>query len=106
MTTQADTYRFRGGVRIGLWANTWPNGILDISQSALVLRDKMRGKELKFSKQENIRIEIKKIVPIIGYGIRIHHTNEDYSDKIYFWYPSFRFVNLINALNGCGWLAK
>ncbi|OGI73952.1 hypothetical protein A3D42_00700 [Candidatus Nomurabacteria bacterium RIFCSPHIGHO2_02_FULL_41_18] len=98
-------YVFRGGVRIGFLSTTWPSGILEVNENLLTLRSEMTKQELAFSKSDIIKIEIKKVFPIIGYGIRIHHTKTSYSKKIYFWYWSFRFKELTDALKELGWLS-
>ena len=97
-------YKFRGGIKVGLWASSWPNGVLEVGRSSLILQDKMTGKEYTFLKQDIVRIEVKKVFPIIGSGIQLHHTNKNYDKKIYFWYLSFRFNKLIDALKEFGWL--
>ena len=104
MTLEEKSYKFRGGLWIGLLANSWPSGVLEVAQNSLILRDEMFKKEYKFSKEDIVEIKIKKVFPIIGYGIRLIHTNQNYNSEIYFWYWSFRFDQLINALKECGWL--
>ena len=102
---ETNNYKFRGGIWIGwLWANSWPNGTLEVNQDSLILRDEMLKKEFKFSKTEVVKIEIKKFFPVIGYGIRIYHTNKNYNSRLYFWYFSFRFKELISSLKQFGWL--
>ncbi len=103
MTNQS--YKFRGGIWIGwLWANSWPNVVLEVSQDSLILRDEMIHKEFKFSKGDITKIEIKKFFPIIGYCIRIHHNNKNYNERLFFGYPSFKFNKLLEALKECDWL--
>lgn len=97
------SHKFKGGLRVGLLANSWPNGELEISKDDIICRDLMFKKEYRFSKEEVTKIEIKKVFPIIGKGIRIHHTNPSYSEKIYFWYVGFKFNNLLSTLKELGW---
>ena len=104
MNLENKNYKFRGGLRVGQLANSWPNGALVVSNELLVLRDEMFKKEYKFSKNDAVRIKIKKVFPVIGFGIRIYHTNQNYNEKIIFWYISFHFSKLINALKEFGWL--
>jgi hypothetical protein len=96
-------YKFRGGTRIGILISTWPNGILEVNEDFLILRDELMKKELKFSKEQVVRIEIKKSFPIIGCSIRIYHTNNNHEKEISFGYLNFHFNNLINALKECDW---
>lgn len=97
-------YKFRGGIWIGLWANSWPSGVLEFNSTSLVLRDVMIGREYRFTKDDIVRIEIKKYFPVIGCGIRICHTSKNFNKKLYFWYHSFGFEKLISSLRVCGWL--
>ena len=96
--------KFKGGVWIGALANTWPFGALDIDQNRLILCDKLFKKEIIFPKQEIKRIEIKKYLPIIGYGIRIYSKNPKQNDLYCFWYVGFHFSEFTNKLKGCGYL--
>ncbi|MDD3006558.1 MAG: hypothetical protein PHX30_03185 [Candidatus Pacebacteria bacterium] len=106
MTTETKSnYKFRGGLSIGIFGSTWPNGILEVSQASLVLRDELMKKEYKLSKGDIIRIEVKKYFPIIGYGIRIYHNNKRYDKSMFFWYWSYRMDKLTNALKELGWMA-
>ena len=85
MNSENHNCKFRGGFRVGLLAVTWPNGILEISENSIILHDLMFKKDYKFSRGEIVKIETKKVFPIIGYGIRLYHTNPDYNKKIIFW---------------------
>lgn len=89
-----------------MWANSWPNGVLEVSGDHLILRDEMIKKEFSFSKSQVSKIAVKKVFPLIGYGIRIYHNNESYDKRLYFWYWSVRFDKLLGALKECGWLAE
>lgn len=102
MTNQQN--KFRGGLRVGLYSNSWPNGLLEVNSDSLVLRDATMNKEYKFLKDDIDQIKIKKVFPIIGYGIRIYHHKKDYKDKVYFWYVSLHFGKLTKALKDSGWL--
>lgn len=106
MTTKTDQhYKFRGGLSVGIFGSTWPNGMLEANQTSLILRDELMEKEYNLSREDIIRIEVKKYFPIIGYGIRIHHNNKRYDKSIFFWYRSFRMDKLTNALKELGWMA-
>lgn len=98
------TYKFRGGVRIGAWANSWPFGLFKVTRDALVLRDVMLGKEIEFSKENIDCIEIKKIFPIIGYGIQIRSKIENQNDAYIFWYVGFHFQKFIDSLKEFNYL--
>lgn len=106
MNLENQNYKFRGGFRVGLLAVSWPNGLLEVSSNSIILHDEMFKKDYKFSKDEITKIEIKKIFPVIGYGIRLHHTNQNYNNKIIFWYVSFHFKNLVTTLEELGWLTN
>lgn len=102
MTIQND--RFRGGVWTGPWASTWPFGVLEVGQDYLVISDESLERESRFVRGDIERIEVKRILPIIGFGIRIVPVNKARGGNLYFWYPSFRFKKLISALREHGWL--
>jgi hypothetical protein len=97
-------FKFKGGIRIGLWSNSWPFGVLEFNQDNLILRDEMIKKEYKFSKEEISKIEIKKFFPIIGFGIKIVHVKEIYDKNTYFWYLGFHFQNFISSLKEMSWI--
>ena len=98
---------FKGGLREGMWNTTWPFITFDISQNSLTLCYEkffwLKERKLIFTKDEVIKIEIKKYFPIIGYGIKIYHRNESYSRIIIFWCISFHFNKLLSALKEYGW---
>jgi len=104
MPTNQNSNKFRGGLRVGLWCNSWPNGSLEINQNALILRDEVLKKDYQFSKNEGVQIEIKKVFPVIGSGVQLLHKNQNYDKKIIFWYWGFRFNELTEVLKKCGWL--
>lgn len=71
-TEKEEVYKFVGGLRLGLMIRTWPNAELEISNEALVLRDKMFNKGYKFSEDNIIKITLKKSFLFLGCGIQIH----------------------------------
>jgi len=101
MTSQKN--KFRGGLRVGIYSNTWPNGLLEVNRDNLILHDETMKKNYEFYKDDVDRIKIIKIFPIIGYGVRIYHHKKDYSDKIYFWFVGIRFARMLSALKDAGW---
>jgi len=101
---ESKIYKFRGGVWIGAWATSWPFCILEVAHNFLAIHDEMLKRDLSFSKDEIVQIEIKKYIPVIGYGIKIKHTKKNYDSIVYFWYVSFRFNKLSNALTELGWI--
>jgi len=102
MTNQLN--KFRGGIRVGLYSNSWPNGTLEVGADKLVLHDATMNKTYEFLKQDVDKVEIKKMFPIIAYGIRICHHKKDYKDKVYFWYVSMHFSKLTKTLKDFGWV--
>ena len=80
------------------WVTSWPNGVLEIDQNTLILRDEIFKKEIKLSKDEIEKIEIKKYFPIIGYAIKIYPKDKKHINNLSFAYLSFKFDKLINAL--------
>lgn len=98
------SYKFRGGIRIGMWANSWPSGLLEFDQNTLIMKDVLIRKKCEFTKNDNIRIDVKKVFPILGYGIKISHTKKNYNKILYFWYTGLHFKKLVNALKELDWL--
>jgi hypothetical protein len=73
-----------GGARIG-WLNaTWPLANLNVNKNSLELYVLFKG-NYKFLPEQVISIERYGIIPLIGWGIRIHHNIASYPDKIIFW---------------------
>lgn len=97
------SFKFKGGAWIGSVSATWPWGILDFDSNHLAIAI-VNVKEISFSRGEIERLEIKKFFPIIAYGIHIVPRDKSKGTLLYFWYISFRFKKLINALKECGWL--
>lgn len=87
--TTSNAYFARGGARIG-WVNySWPLASLSVDSSSLTIATTMFGLlemgRYRFSPDQVIRIERYRSIPVIGEGIRIHHTVTDYPEKIVFW---------------------
>jgi hypothetical protein len=96
--------KFRGGAWIGSWQITWPFVTLEVRQDELILNNQLFKKEYRFTHDQIEKIETKKYLPIIGHGVRIIPRDKSKEDKYYFWYLSFKFDTLINALKEFGWL--
>lgn len=76
--------RSTGGARIG-WINaTWPFATLTAQQEQLVLNATLLGK-YSFAPEQVVEIEQYMALPILGWGIRIHHNIPTYPRKIIFW---------------------
>lgn len=97
-------HKFRGGVWLGFTAATWPWGVLEVSSDQLVVIDESLKKEVSFTHEEIEKIEIKRYFPVIAYGICITPRDKMKRQLLYFWYISFRFKKLINALKQFNWL--
>ena len=89
---------------MGYVNNTWPFVTLQVGADSLVIRDSLLRKQIKLTKLDDVRIEIKKYIPIIGYGVRIYHKNKAYTNLLIFWYVSFHFSKLVDTLKKFGWL--
>ncbi len=73
-----------GGARIG-WVNaTWPFAKLTARQNKLDLNATLIGR-YTFSADQVISIDKYVIIPVLGWGIRIHHNIPTYPKKIVFW---------------------
>lgn len=73
-----------GGARIGIKSASWPFARLTATKKDLRLRVKLIGR-YQFSPEEVTRIEVIKVIPLVGRGIRIHHQKEEYPEKVIFW---------------------
>ena len=107
MSTSQKSYKFRGGVKTrvftgSLKGSTWPNGILKINEDKIILEDHMFKTVIEYPREQIERIEVRKIIPIIGHGIRIHSKNKN--DTSDFWYVSWRLNKLLDALRDCNYL--
>jgi len=97
---------------MGFRSSTWPFGALEVSKDQLAIMDEnltVTGKveskiEHRFTHDEIEKIKIVRVFPIIGYGIHIFPRDRTKGQLFYFWYISFRFKKLINALKQFGWL--
>ncbi len=83
------TYSTRGGARIGWVNHSWPLASLSVDASGLTIATTMFGLfgtgRYHFTPSEVTRIERYGFIPILGEGIRVHHTVRDYPEKIVFW---------------------
>jgi len=83
------SYSTRGGARIG-WVNySWPLASLSVVASGLTITTTFFGLfemgRYSFRPDQVVRIERFGWLPILGEGIRVHHTVTDYPEKVVFW---------------------
>jgi len=79
-----ETVSCTGGARIG-WVNaTWPFARLTASRDTLVINATVIGR-YTFTPEQVVSIEKYTILPVFGWGLRIHHTVPTYPKKIVFW---------------------
>ena len=95
--------KFTGGLRFGLISTTWPNGELYITEDKITLKDKGLNREVVFSRDDITDIQVKKVIPLIGHGVRIHHSRKDVSKKVIFWYSHSKMNQLIEEIQLAGW---
>lgn len=83
------TYSTRGGAKIGWVNHSWPLASLSVDASGLTIATTMFGLfgtgRYHFAPSQVTRIERYGYIPILGEGIRVHHTVRDYPEKIVFW---------------------
>jgi len=77
--------RLTGGARIAGVNVTWPFAILTVSRDELDLNASLIGK-YRFSPDQVISIEKHVSIPLLAWGIRIHHNVPDYPQEIVFWH--------------------
>lgn len=73
-----------GGARIGLRNASWPFARLTLSKKELRLSVKLIGR-YSFAPTDIDKLEVIRLIPLLGKGIRIHHNRKDYPGKIIFW---------------------
>lgn len=73
-----------GGARIGSANATWPFATLSVNEQVLSVNASIIG-NLSFRARDIISIEPYTIIPFLGQGIRIHHSVQEYKDKVIFW---------------------
>lgn len=93
-----------GGAQIG-WVNaTWPFARLSAQQNQLVLNASLIGK-YSFTPEQVVAIEKYTLIPLLGWGLRIHHNIPTYPKKIVFWcFGSPQ--SLIGKIEETGFVAK
>jgi hypothetical protein len=83
------TYTTRGGARIGWMNYSWPLASLSVDKSNLTIVTTFFGLfeagRYSFRPDQVIRIEKYGWLPIIGEGVRIHHTIAGYPEMVVFW---------------------
>lgn len=95
---------YRGGARLGIWNSTWPFARLTVTTTAIVLKVRTYG-TLTFTRDDIIGIEPYRSLPIVGEGVRIHHSRRDYPEKVIFWWgaaPAEYLAKKIQALGYAG----
>jgi hypothetical protein len=75
---------FRGGAHIGKINASWPFASLSAGPDGLTLRVLFFG-AYAFRPEEVVKVERYTILPIVGWGVRIHHLKADYPEKMIFW---------------------
>lgn len=93
-----------GGARIGYKNASWPFARLSVNKKELLLKVKLIG-EYSFSADDIEELEVLKIIPVLGKGIRIHHNKTAYPKKIIFWTLSDP-AYIVNTIKQSGFLAS
>ena len=96
-------HSFRVGFWIGQMSSTWPSGTLEVGPVHLIIRDQLLKKDFKVSRNDIESLATKKIIPLLGYGIKIELLDKSKDDPIYFWNVGL-FRKLEKALRDNGWL--
>jgi len=74
----------RGGARIG-WLNaTWPSAHLKVHRNKLILNVFLFGR-YQFLPEDVVSLKKYGLIPLLGQGVRIHHSVREYPSRIVFW---------------------
>jgi hypothetical protein len=73
-----------GGARIGWMNASWPLARLSANQDNLKIAVKILG-DYSFTPEQVVSIEKYVLIPVIAWGIRIHHSVADYPQRFIFW---------------------
>ncbi len=100
-------YKFKGGVWMGMMSYTWPFGRLEINEDNLVISIEglpFYNKKIEhcFTHENLEKIEIKKYIPFMAYGISITSNDKKIESPVYFW--SLQLGKLITALREFNWI--
>lgn len=77
-------FELTGGARIGMANATWPFATLKVNKEKLELNASIIG-SLVFKPKDIFSIEIYKMIPLLGQGIKINHRISKYNQKVIFW---------------------
>ncbi len=79
-----NTFTTTGGARVG-WANaTWPLAKLSATPDKLTISIRLLG-TYSFAPDQVSAVERYVMIPVLGWGIRIHHCNPDCPKRVIFW---------------------
>jgi hypothetical protein len=77
-------FRITGGARIG-WTNaTWPLAKLSATPDKLTISIGILG-VYSFTPDQVLTVERYVRIPVLGWGIQIHHCNVDVPERVIFW---------------------
>jgi len=77
-------FTITGGARVG-WTNaTWPLAQLSATPDRLTLSIRLLG-TYSFAPDQVSAVERYVMIPVLGWGIRIHHCNADCPKRVIFW---------------------
>jgi hypothetical protein len=73
-----------GGARVG-WTNaTWPLAQLSATPDKLAISIRLLG-TYSFAPDQVLAVERYVMIPVLGWGIRIHHCNAECPKRVIFW---------------------
>jgi hypothetical protein len=78
------TFTTTGGARVG-WTNaTWPLAQLSVTPDKLTISIRLLG-TYSFAPDQVSAVEKYVMIPVLGWGVRIHHCNADCPKRVIFW---------------------
>jgi hypothetical protein len=77
-------YTITGGARVGWMNASWPLAKLSVSPDKLTITIVLLG-VYSFAPSEVFAIERYVMIPVLGWGVRIHHCKVDCPKRVIFW---------------------
>jgi len=78
-------YIVTGGARVGWTGASWPLARLSATPEQLAISIRILG-TCSFAPDQVLAVERYVMIPVLAWGVRIHHCNADCPQRVIFWY--------------------